>query len=74
MPFVASQVVGLIELDDSRSGHPLSEHRPAPRAPLASVITASDDDVIFADVRQLRRELRAELAAIIARLKRAARK
>jgi hypothetical protein len=30
--------------------------------------------VIFADVRQLRRELRAELAFILARLKRAARK
>lgn len=63
-----SQVVGLIELDRPAAGqfeHPLSPTV----CTLAKVVAASDDDdVITADLRQLKRELRAELAFVLARL------
>lgn len=81
MSFGNSQVVGVIELDrplPTQYEHPLSPaartaRRPHASLEIAHVVAASDDDeVITADVRQLKRELRAELAYVLSRLRRKA--
>jgi hypothetical protein len=65
MSFGTSQVVGVIELD-----RPTPNQYEHPLSPSAHFLTASDgDEVITADVRQLHRELRAELSFVLARLK-----
>jgi hypothetical protein len=63
-----SQVVGVIEVD--RPSADIFEDTLSPAVcTVAHVLAASDDDeVITADLRQLKRELRAELAFVLARL------
>lgn len=69
MSFGTSQVVGVIELD--RPTRDAFEH---PLAPVTHIVTASDgDEIITADLAQLKRELRAELAFVLARLQRSRR-
>ena len=78
MSLGTTEVVGLIELDHPSASaleHSLSPSvsvRRRPRSPsgVAQVVAASDgDEAITADLRQLKRELRAELAYVLARLK-----
>ena len=78
MSFGTTQVVGVIELDRrpaTQYEHPLSPAVQSKRRPLASqgvaqFVAASDgDDAITADLRQLKRELRAELAFVLWRLR-----